>query len=66
MLMAAPEEARQLVREKKLEDSSTNDSCAWLDRESLKCRYYEFRPAACRNFEMDSEWCRLLRTTMLD
>ncbi len=35
--------------------------CVWLDPASLRCRHYEFRPLACRKFEIGSELCRLSR-----
>ena len=65
MLTAAPAEARRMFLDKQLEDASTSDVCAWLDIESRKCRFHEFRPGICRDFEMGSDGCRLLRGTTL-
>jgi hypothetical protein len=65
MLMGAPAEALQRFQEKRLEDSSTSDACAWLDPDSRKCCFYEFPLEVCRKFEMGSEYCRLLRGKML-
>lgn len=65
MLMQAPPEARRMLLDKRLEDTSTSDVCAWLDIESRKCRFHEFRPGICRDFEMGSDGCRLLRVTTL-
>jgi hypothetical protein len=31
--------------------------CVWLDPTSLRCRHYEFRPLACRQFEIGSLDC---------
>lgn len=65
LLMSAPVEARQLFLEKRLSDPSSGDACAWLDLESRKCRFHEFRPEICRTFEMNGGACRLLHTAML-
>jgi Fe-S-cluster containining protein len=35
--------------------------CVWLDPHTLRCRHYEFRPQACRDFEIGSLLCRLSR-----
>ena len=36
-------------------------ACVWLDPQTLRCRHYEFRPQACRDFEIGSLLCRLSR-----
>lgn len=36
-------------------------ACVWLDPESRRCRHYDFRPQACRDFEINSDLCRLSR-----
>lgn len=36
-------------------------ACAWLDLRTLQCKHYEHRPAACRDFERGSFYCRLFR-----
>ena len=35
--------------------------CVWLDMESRRCSHYDFRPQACRDFEINSDLCRLSR-----
>ncbi|MAE64852.1 MAG: zinc/iron-chelating domain-containing protein [Phycisphaeraceae bacterium] len=37
------------------------DTCIWLDPDTLRCRHYEDRPRACRNFELDGATCRDMR-----
>ena len=32
-------------------------ACIWLDRKTMKCRYYEYRPMICREFAIGSEDC---------
>ena len=31
--------------------------CCWLDVESKRCRWYEWRPQICRDFKVGSESC---------
>jgi Fe-S-cluster containining protein len=35
--------------------------CVWLDIDSNRCRHYEHRPQACRDFQINSDLCRLSR-----
>jgi len=35
--------------------------CVWLDQNSNRCLHYEFRPRACRDFQINSDLCRLSR-----
>ncbi len=35
--------------------------CVWLDQDSDRCLHYEFRPQACRDFQINSDLCRLSR-----
>ena len=35
--------------------------CLWLDRETGRCRHYEYRPATCRDFEPGSSDCEFAR-----
>lgn len=35
--------------------------CCWLDRETRRCRWYEHRPAICRELDVGSEGCRVWR-----
>lgn len=37
--------------------------CYWLDPHTHKCKHYEHRPRACRDFEMGAEDCQWLRNT---
>src|SRR5436190_2135207 len=57
-LMAAPAEAQAAYVEHRL---SSDGPCVGLDSISRRCRYYEFRPDICRNFEVGGRWCVLLR-----
>jgi Fe-S-cluster containining protein len=36
-------------------------ACVWLDPTTLRCRHYDLRPQACRDFERGSDLCRLSR-----
>ena len=39
--------------------SMVDDSpCVWLDQDTRKCRFYDERPAICRDFEMGGRWCQ--------
>jgi Fe-S-cluster containining protein len=35
--------------------------CCWLDQETNRCRFYEFRPQICRDLDVCSEGCRIWR-----
>lgn len=35
--------------------------CVWLDQSSNRCLHYEHRPQACRDFQINSDLCRLSR-----
>lgn len=35
--------------------------CLWFDSESARCRHYELRPDACREFEINSPSCLACR-----
>jgi Fe-S-cluster containining protein len=35
--------------------------CVWLDTQTLKCRHYDLRPQACRDFAIGSQLCLLCR-----
>ena len=59
LLMAAPQEARDLAMQKMFDDDAPeNDPCAWFDEETKRCRFYRFRPLVCRDFAVGSEPCR--------
>ncbi len=32
-------------------------ACIWLDRSTMRCRYHEYRPMICRDFEVGSDDC---------
>jgi Fe-S-cluster containining protein len=32
--------------------------CTWLDPDTRRCRHYEYRPIACRQFEVGGTDCR--------
>jgi Fe-S-cluster containining protein len=32
--------------------------CCWFDEETLRCRYYEWRPEICRELKPGSEGCQ--------
>ena len=38
-----------------------NVPCSWLDEFEGRCRFYEFRPDVCREFEVGSKWCTQFR-----
>jgi Fe-S-cluster containining protein len=44
-----------------LQDYDPDGPCCWLDRVSKRCRWYDFRPRVCREFEIGSEACYRLR-----
>jgi len=35
--------------------------CVWFDEDQARCRHYEQRPQACRDFEIGGTLCRLSR-----
>ena len=39
------------------EGGETDGVCIWFDRERRTCRYYDFRPSICREFEVGSDGC---------
>ena len=55
-LMAAPQEARDLAYAS-LDRDEEEVPCCWLDLQTKQCRFYEFRPDICRDFEVGSEAC---------
>ncbi len=44
---------------------SFGSPCLWYDVETRRCRHYDFRPQACRVFEVDSVDCRGARRRAL-
>jgi Fe-S-cluster containining protein len=39
----------------------SDSPCLWFDEQSLRCRHYELRPDACREFEINSPSCEAVR-----
>jgi Fe-S-cluster containining protein len=39
--------------------------CLWYDAASKRCRFYEYRPEVCREFEVGGEDCLRIRTEIL-
>ena len=35
--------------------------CVWYDEVADQCRHYNYRPKACRDFEVGSDPCRMSR-----
>ena len=35
--------------------------CVWLDQTADRCQHYDHRPQACRDFQINSDLCRLSR-----
>jgi Fe-S-cluster containining protein len=38
-----------------------DEGCLWFDQATRRCKHYEFRPRACREFEVGAEDCLKLR-----
>lgn len=57
-----PTELTDLIRERIKADQQFEPlACVWFCEETRRCRHYEFRPEACRKFEIGSDLCRLSR-----
>jgi Fe-S-cluster containining protein len=39
-------------------EPSFGSPCLWLDLETNRCRHYDLRPRACRDFALGGEDCR--------
>ena len=57
ILMAAPEEARLVRLEGLMSDRPVCSPCSWLDPKTKQCRWYEFRPEICRDFDRGCKPC---------
>lgn len=57
-----PETLLEVVRQR-IEADQQFDllPCVWLNPESRRCNHYDLRPQACRDFEINSQLCRLSR-----
>lgn len=64
-LAGLPVEARELLCQyfSDIEQNPNveDGNCCWLDLETLKCRFYEWRPSTCRVFELNSPGCHIYR-----
>ena len=66
---SAPQEAQDLVwswqdRIDNLPDGAPlpdDEPCCWFDVKTLRCRFYDWRPSVCRDFDVGSEGCRCWR-----
>ena len=56
-LHAAPTEAFEVYRATLHGPSSDGMPCCWFDQQTKRCRFHEFRPEICRQFEVGSEAC---------
>lgn len=60
--LGVPEELLLPVRQRVAADQHFDLlPCVWLNAETRLCRYYELRPQACRDFQINSDLCRLSR-----
>ena len=60
--LGVPEELLLPVRQRVAADQQFDLlPCVWLDPETRLCRYYDLRPQACRDFQINSDLCRLSR-----
>jgi Fe-S-cluster containining protein len=61
-IKSLPNEAMQLLRQHVQQVMAGNTpkdrACIWLDRQSMKCKFHEYRPSICRDFEKGSYECR--------
>jgi len=62
---AMPVEARDAIvrfwKAKELGEADQDGPCCWLDPATKECRWYEYRPAICREFWAGSKACRRWR-----
>ncbi|NUQ61155.1 MAG: YkgJ family cysteine cluster protein [Pirellulales bacterium] len=61
---------QELARLAPLGLEARGEPCVWFDRETRKCKHYEFRPNICRMFncggDANRHWRRWLQETMLN
>lgn len=61
-LREVPEEWLQPIQDRVAADQHFDLlPCVWLDIETKRCQHYDYRPQACRDFEVNSQLCRLSR-----
>lgn len=60
-LLAAPEIARKMFWDGIEDDRPDESPCSWLNLETMQCRFYEFRPGICRDFDLGGESCLATR-----
>lgn len=65
LFYAAPQEARDAIwtwqdRIDAIpngEPLPADEPCCWLDLETMRCRWYEWRPSVCREFDVGGKSC---------
>lgn len=55
-LRGMPAEALQAIKDR-MQTADVEQPCCWLDLETMRCRWYEHRPLACRELEVGGEEC---------
>ena len=61
-VLDVPDEWLVPVRERIIEGRQFDlVPCVWLNTDTLLCRHYDLRPQACRDFQINSDLCRLSR-----
>jgi Fe-S-cluster containining protein len=55
--LAAGIEFDRKMRMTNRDEAREDYPCLWLDRETGRCRHYEYRPITCREFEPGSRDC---------
>ncbi len=64
-IAALPEEAKEIYVHAKAAvergEHDDNGPCCWLDPVTRACRWYEYRPQVCREFEIGSWDCIRIR-----
>lgn len=56
-----PDDARAIIDDYlawDMKNHPTGESCIWFNWRTRKCSYYEYRPMACREFQVNSDDCK--------
>ena len=53
--------ARDLIARREYGWLGPEEPCFWFDLETRKCKHYEYRPTACREFEVGGDYCLNVR-----
>ena len=61
VLNVPPELMKQVSRRVEADEHFEKIPCVWFNGDTKQCRHYEYRPKACRDFEIGSDLCRLSR-----